>query len=97
MLACDFFTVEKVGMRRLYVLFFIELRSRRVHPAGCTENHGVVDGVGPDEHAEQLNPLAHPRLRSGDAHGVPARPQPQDRRSLAERRSVGAAVEKVRV
>jgi hypothetical protein len=38
MLACDFFTVETVGLRRLYVLFFIELRSRRVHFAGCTTN-----------------------------------------------------------
>ncbi len=38
MLACDFFTVETVALRRLYVLFFIELRSRRVHFAGCTTN-----------------------------------------------------------
>jgi hypothetical protein len=29
MFACDFFTVDTVGMRRLYVLFFIELESRR--------------------------------------------------------------------
>jgi transposase InsO family protein len=42
MLACDFFTVDTVGMRRLYVLFFIELRSRRVHLAGCTENPSGV-------------------------------------------------------
>ena len=38
MLACDFFTVETVTLRRLYVLFFIELGSRRVHFAGCTPN-----------------------------------------------------------
>jgi len=38
MLACDFFTVETVALRRLYVLFFIELGSRRVHLAGCTTN-----------------------------------------------------------
>jgi putative transposase len=38
MLACDFFTVETVALRRLYVLFFIELGSRRVHVAGCTTN-----------------------------------------------------------
>jgi transposase len=38
MLACDFFTVDTVGLRRLYVLFFIELHSRRVRLAGCTSN-----------------------------------------------------------
>jgi transposase InsO family protein len=38
MLACDFFTVETVTLRRLYVLFFIELGSRRVHLADCTTN-----------------------------------------------------------
>jgi transposase InsO family protein len=38
MLACDFFTVETISLRRFYVLFFIELESRRVHIAGCTPN-----------------------------------------------------------
>ncbi len=38
MLACDFFTVEIISLRRFYVLFFIELESRRVHLAGCTTN-----------------------------------------------------------
>jgi putative transposase len=38
MLACDFFTVETITLRRYYVLFFIELGSRRVHLAGCTSN-----------------------------------------------------------
>jgi putative transposase len=38
MLACDSFTVETVSLRRIYVLFFIELGSRRVHLAGCTTN-----------------------------------------------------------
>jgi len=38
MVACDFFTVETATLRRIYVLFFIELDTRRVHLAGCTAN-----------------------------------------------------------
>jgi putative transposase len=36
MLACDFLTVETIGLTRLYVLFVIELEHRRVHLAGTT-------------------------------------------------------------
>ncbi len=35
-LACDFFTVETVLLRRLYVLFFIELDARKVFVTGVT-------------------------------------------------------------
>jgi len=36
MLACDFFTVETLWLKRIYVLFFIEHSTRRVHFGGCT-------------------------------------------------------------
>jgi len=36
--ACDFFTVETAWLKTLYVLFFIELGTRRVHVAGVTAN-----------------------------------------------------------
>jgi hypothetical protein len=36
--ACDFFTVESIFLRRYYVLFFIAHASRRVWLAGCTSN-----------------------------------------------------------
>ena len=36
LLACDFFTVETVRLQVLYVLFFLEVQTRRVVVAGCT-------------------------------------------------------------
>ena len=37
-LACDFVTVDSVFLRRLFILFFIELETRRVHLVGVTSN-----------------------------------------------------------
>ncbi len=51
MIACDFFTVETLWLGRLYVLFFIELGTRRVHLAGCTAN---PDGSWGAQQARQL-------------------------------------------
>jgi hypothetical protein len=36
LLACDFFTVETLRLKTFYVLFFIEIGTRRMHLAGCT-------------------------------------------------------------
>ncbi|MBW8009638.1 MAG: transposase [Chloroflexi bacterium] len=41
-LACDFFTVETIRLKTIYVLFFIELGTRRVHFAGITVNPNQV-------------------------------------------------------
>jgi transposase InsO family protein len=37
-LACDFFTLETAWLRRIYVLFFISLESRRIELVACTPN-----------------------------------------------------------
>jgi putative transposase len=50
-IACDFVTVDTLWLGRLYVLFFLELSSRRVHFAGCTAN---PDGPWIAQQARQL-------------------------------------------
>jgi putative transposase len=41
-LACDFFTVETLGLQRIYVLFFISVATRQLEFIACTPNpHGT--------------------------------------------------------
>src|SRR5215472_6650278 len=39
-LACGYFTVNTVFLKRLYVLFFLELASRRIVFTACSEHPG---------------------------------------------------------
>ena len=50
--ACDFFTVETLFLRRFYVLFFIEHGTRRVRLGGCTTN---PDGTWVTQQARNLS------------------------------------------
>ena len=51
LIAVDFFSVDTVWLQRLYVLFFIEVGSRRVHLAGCTAH---PDGQWVTQQARQV-------------------------------------------
>jgi hypothetical protein len=50
-LACDFFTVETLGLQRIYVLFFISLATRRLEFIACTPN---PDGIWVTQQARNL-------------------------------------------
>ncbi|MGI5186362.1 hypothetical protein ACQEVZ_60005 [Dactylosporangium sp. CA-152071] len=69
MLACDFFTVDTVLLKRIHVLFFVELATRQVHIAGVT-THPTGDWVTQqarnllmnlDQHADRLHLLLRDR------------------------------------
>jgi hypothetical protein len=51
LLACDFFTIETIFLRTVYVLVFIELGTRRVHLAGISSH---PDGRWVAQQARQL-------------------------------------------
>jgi hypothetical protein len=93
-LACDFLTVETVGLTRLYVFFVIELERRRVHLAGATA-HPTGTWVTQaarnlllelDEHADRFRFLVRDRDANPDCHRANARLDCHRRHCLSGRR-----------
>jgi len=51
MLTCDFFTIETVFLKTVYILFFIDVGTRRVYLAGCSQH---PDSAWVTQQARQL-------------------------------------------
>jgi putative transposase len=62
-IACDFFTVDTLWLGRLYVFFFIEIGTRRVHLAGCTA-HPNGGWVAPSRRASSRGRSPSTRYQS---------------------------------
>jgi putative transposase len=70
-LASDFFTVYSLWGKTLYVLFFIELSSRRVHVAGCIAR---PDSVWVTQQARNLSMCLEDRVTPCDSSFTTATP-----------------------
>jgi hypothetical protein len=75
-LECDVLTVDTVFLKRLYILFVIELQSRRVHLAGITAN---PDGPWVTQQARNL------LMQLDDQRGAGALPDPRQRQQIHPR------------
>jgi putative transposase len=77
-IATDFFTVETVRLKTLYVLFFIELHTRQVRVAGVTDH---PNGAWVVQRARELSiemerPEGTTALGSSFVTGMPSSPAP---------------------
>jgi hypothetical protein len=81
-LECDFFTVDTLFLKRFYVLFFIELATRRVYLAGITTH---PDGSWVTQQARNL-------LMHLDDEGVRRRVLVRDRDSSSPGTSTRCSV-----
>jgi hypothetical protein len=75
-LECDFFTVDTLVGKRFYVLFFIELATRRVHLAGITTN---PDGRWVTQQARNLLMQLDERMPARGSPSVTATPSSPER------------------